>query len=553
MARNKIDSYQRVTDRILEMLESGTVPWQKPWAVAGGVGPQSIDGRPYSGLNRVLLGAADYSDPRWLTFGRALKLSGNVRRGEKGSLAVFWKEYDVKDKDNPGETKTALFMRTYTLFNVEQCEGLDVKPWVPPKPLKESKVAANVNHIVDGMPNPPSIHPDGGDRAYYRPSSDSIHLPVLSAFDGVDEYNATLFHELVHSTGHADRLNRQLTGPSHRFGQHDYGVEELTAEFGAAFLCNEAGISSTTQNHAAYIQSWKNAIKADNRLVVRAAAAAQKAVDYVKGLVKPKPKATVTPTPTPTPAPAKPKPAPVSETQPTAKPTPKAKVWFVQDSKPNARPGPVAVLDIMDGKAAKTFASTLAQITAATEPDKAYGRDICKHVMMQANGHNLRMVVADGFRLLVHEFVNILVDGKAGPLSKPVFFKNVDLTPFVKWTRKLRAGAHVMVDVRKTSTGIHMTICNAADVDESFSVQGRDDMTFPRYLDLVTDAVDGEYENKPFALDPFYIQWLGSYGQTLGDAPARFRRSGGSRAVLVEFKNDDHRSIALIMPMFVRS
>ena len=592
--RKRVDSYQRVTDRILEMLDAGTVPWQKPWAYTGADGgPQSVDGRPYRGLNRLLLGAEDYTDPRWVTFARALKLGGNVRRGQKGSLAVFWKSYDVKDKDSENETKIIRFMRIYTLFNVEQCDNLDIKPWVAPEPAGK-----DANDRVNGlicMDAPPTIDHDGGDRAFYRPSTDSIHLPEFQAFKDNDAYCATVFHELVHSTGHASRLDRQLTGPSHRFGQHDYGVEELTAEFGAAFLCYELGIDTTTENHAAYIDNWKGAIKADKGLVVRAAAGAQKASDYVKGLVKP----VATATPAPAPVKVAPKPKPKPEPQPdfgpmhhvkngaavcnhavpsrgtsgwakvtcdnclalrpsakaVSKPKPKTKPestieWFLKDVKANAKPGPVAVLDISDGKQAKAFIGVLSQVAAATEQETE-ARLSFQHVMMQAAGNNLRMVAADGFRMVVHEFKDILLDGKAGPLAKPVHFLNQDLKDLATWVRKLKAGSQVHVDVRKTSTGIHLTINDALDVDHACGIEGRTDLTFPRYLDLLEDATSRENEGVLFALDPLYLQWLGSYGRTLDPAIARFRNYGASRAVVVEFRGDYDRSMVLIMPMSV--
>ena len=138
--------------------------------------------------------------------------------------------------------------------------------------------------IVEGMPNPPTIDHDGGDRAFYQPSTDSIHMPAVSSFEGAEEYHSTLFHELSHSTGHESRLNRHgmETGIA-AFGSAVYSKEELAAEFGSAFLCARAGIQSTLDNSAAYIDGWRKALNADNRLVITAASQGQKASDYILG------------------------------------------------------------------------------------------------------------------------------------------------------------------------------------------------------------------------------------------------------------------------------
>ena len=165
------------------------------------------------------------------------------------------------------------------MFNIKQCEGLKIEPLQ----ANDVEPLAAAQAIVNEMPNPPSIAHDGGDRAYYVPSMDSIHMPAMITFHGAGEYHSTLFHELAHSTGHALRLNRDSLETPAPFGSEIYSREELVAEFGAAFLCAKAGIDNTLDNSAAYISGWSKALRADKRLVITAASQGQKAADYITG------------------------------------------------------------------------------------------------------------------------------------------------------------------------------------------------------------------------------------------------------------------------------
>ena len=184
----------------------------------------------------------------------------------------------VDDKD--GESKTIPLLKVYRVFNAAQCKGLSLGA-IAPTPTVEPISAAQA--IVDGMSNPPSIDHDGGNRAYYVPTMDSIHMPAINTFHGAGEYHATIFHELSHSTGHKSRLDRDSLETPAPFGSPIYSREELVAEFGAAFLCAQAGIDNTIGNSASYINGWSKALKADRRLVITAASQGQRAADCVTG------------------------------------------------------------------------------------------------------------------------------------------------------------------------------------------------------------------------------------------------------------------------------
>jgi antirestriction protein ArdC len=274
-------AYEVITARIIESLGKGIVPWRKPWGLPPGVRPRNISGRAYSGINTVILGMSPYQDSRWLTFRKAKELGGNIRKGEKATPIVFWKslERDVQNERGEWDTKAFFILKYFNVFNVEQTEGIPVK--VNPDVTAFDAIEA-AEAIIAGMPNPPSIAHDGGDRAYYRPATDEIHLPPRQAFADSGEYYSTAFHELGHSTGHSSRLNRhELETGIAPFGSPTYSKEELAAEFTSAFLCNESGIENTIENSTAYIQGWSRKIKSDPRLVVVAASQGQKATDYI--------------------------------------------------------------------------------------------------------------------------------------------------------------------------------------------------------------------------------------------------------------------------------
>ncbi|MDO8508558.1 MAG: zincin-like metallopeptidase domain-containing protein [Nanoarchaeota archaeon] len=271
--------YQIITERVISLLEKGTVPWHKPWDGGNAVPRSLVTNKPYRGVNAFVLGSAGYESPYWLSFKQARERDGIVRKGERGSPCVYW-NWINKNEDNSHQARRIPFLRYYTLFNVEQCEGI-------PYPKNVEKHVNNFTPIVDceqtveAMPLRPSIQ-HGGQTAFYRPLDDLVNMPCKEHFEASADYYSTLFHELSHSTGHESRLSRPGVMSRTLFGSNEYSKEELVAEMGAAFLCGHCGIENRTiDNSAAYIRTWLENLKRDNRLVVQAAAQAQKSTDYI--------------------------------------------------------------------------------------------------------------------------------------------------------------------------------------------------------------------------------------------------------------------------------
>lgn len=278
-------AYQIITDRIISLLEKGTVPWQKPWHGAERA-PQNLASRkPYRGVNVFLLHAMHYMSPYWLTFKQAVDLGGNVRRGEKSCPVVFWKWLEIEKE---GKKERIPFLRYFNVFNASQCDGIEEHIPKSDAPAREHSPVESAESIVHGMPNRPPIK-HGQAQAFYHPVDDYVGMPSAEHFKSGEEYYSVLFHELTHSTGHANRLARRTVaeneGGSRAFGSQAYSKEELVAEMGAAFLCGQAGIvERTLDNSAAYIASWLSRLKDDPKLVVQAAGLAQKASDYILNL-----------------------------------------------------------------------------------------------------------------------------------------------------------------------------------------------------------------------------------------------------------------------------
>ena len=261
------------------MLAQGTVPWQKPWKSRTGLPRNLVSSKPYRGINVFLLLAMSYESPFWLTFRQALQLGGTVRKGEKSCPVVFWKETTIEDKES-GEPQKIPLLRYYHVFNVAQCDGLKTRTGPVTEPVNG---ILKPDEIVAHMPQRPEIK-HGMIRAFYSPREDCVGLPVRERFERAEGYYATLFHELIHATGHESRLNRVTLTEKAGFGSNPYCKEELIAEMGAAFLCGQAEISERTiDNSAAYLNGWLEQLRNDKTLIVQAAAQAQKAADFILG------------------------------------------------------------------------------------------------------------------------------------------------------------------------------------------------------------------------------------------------------------------------------
>jgi antirestriction protein ArdC len=298
----RADIYARVTDRIVADLASGVRPWAKPWTAPAGQKraritlPVRSNGTPYRGVNVLLLwGAAldrGFSAPMWMTYRQAQELGGQVRKGEAGSLVVFANRITKSETGDDGADveREIPVMKGYTVFNVEQIDGLperyarrpapapDLSPDLSPGPRPHQ--VAEAFFAATG-----AVFRHGGGQAFYAPARDVIQLPPVAAFRDAEAYASVKAHELVHWTGHPSRNARAF---GKRFGDHAYAFEELVAELGAAFLCAHLGVTpEIREDHAAYLANWLQVLQQDKRAIFTAATHAQRAVDYLQGLQMP--------------------------------------------------------------------------------------------------------------------------------------------------------------------------------------------------------------------------------------------------------------------------
>ena len=275
----KSDVYQVVTDRIIGLLESGTAPWHRPWKGNHQAPQNFISRKAYRGINSFLLHAAGYASPFWLTFKQVQSLDARVKKGEHSFPVIFWK---IFEDDETGEKRKIPLLRYYNVFNVAQCEG--IKTLSVPDSNGDFHPIERCEQVVAEMPARPCIE-HGSARACYSPAQDTVRMPEAKRFESPEAYYGTLFHELIHATGHASRLARKEITEPIRFGSDPYSREELVAEMGAAFLCGHCAIeNSTVAQSASYIQAWLERLKDDRKLVVHAAAQAQKACDFILGI-----------------------------------------------------------------------------------------------------------------------------------------------------------------------------------------------------------------------------------------------------------------------------
>jgi antirestriction protein ArdC len=284
--RSTADIEAQITQQVIDRLKEGVAPWRKPWSTAGWMPTSVATGKAYRGINSLILALVaeqkGYTSPLWLTFNQAKALGGRVRKGEKSTMVAFWKVLDrTEDVDGVTETRKIPMLRYYMVFNVEQCDDLTLPARFTRK-REPVEPEAGVAAVVAGYADGPTVRHVAQGRAFYVPATDTVTLPVREQFATASGYAGTVFHELVHSTGHPSRLGRfeaqQAAGP---FGCQSYAKEELVAEMGAALLGAVAGIEVDLDQSASYVASWLKALEDDRGLIIKAAQAAQKAVDRI--------------------------------------------------------------------------------------------------------------------------------------------------------------------------------------------------------------------------------------------------------------------------------
>lgn len=287
----KQDIYKQVTDKIIADLEQGELTWLKPWSAGNMDGrivrPLRHNGTPYSGINVLMLWGtaleAGHNSPYWMTFKQAKELGAHVRKGERGNPVVYANTITKTEEgaDGTEEERTIPFMKVYSVFNVEQIDGLPDHYYAIPAPIIDP--ALRIEHAENFFTATGADIRHGGNRAYYSGGNDHVQMPPFECFRSPESYYATLAHELTHWTKHKSRLDREFGRK--RWGDEAYAREELVAELGAAFLCADLALTPEPgSDHAAYIQSWLKVLKDDKRVIFAAAAHAQRAADFLHGL-----------------------------------------------------------------------------------------------------------------------------------------------------------------------------------------------------------------------------------------------------------------------------
>jgi antirestriction protein ArdC len=290
----RTDVYDRITNQIVAELEKGVRPWHRSWNAEHAAGritrPLRANGISYQGINVLMLWSAaldkGYAAPIWMTFKQALELKANVRKGEHGSLVVYADKIirTETDTDTGEESERAIpFMKGYTVFNVEQIDGLPEHYYAKPAPRTET--VQRIERVEKFFAATGATVRHGGNRAFYSPASDCVQMPPFESFRDAESYYATLAHEGTHWTRHPSRLDRDFGRK--RFGDEGYAVEELVAELGSAFLCADLELTpEVREDHASYIASWIKVLKNDKRAIFSAASHAQRAADFLHGLQK---------------------------------------------------------------------------------------------------------------------------------------------------------------------------------------------------------------------------------------------------------------------------
>jgi antirestriction protein ArdC len=288
----RTDVYQKITDQIVSELEQGVRPWLKPWNAEHAAGritrPLRGNGIPYRGINILMLWSAamekGFAAPIWMTFKQALEFDAHVRKGEQGSLVVYADKIirAETDADTGEESERAIpFMKGYTVFNVEQIDGLPERFYAKAEPRGET--VQRIERVESFFAATGAVVRHGGNRAYYSISTDHVQMPPIEAFRDAESYYATRAHETTHWTRHKSRLDRDFGRK--RYGGEGYAIEELVAELGSAFLSADLDLTPEIRDdHAAYIASWIKVLKDDKRAIFSAASHAQRAADFLHGL-----------------------------------------------------------------------------------------------------------------------------------------------------------------------------------------------------------------------------------------------------------------------------
>ena len=280
------DTAQEITDLVVAQLEQGVAPWRRPWSV-NGLEPTSLQtGKTYRGINALLLSmflnAGGYDRNLWVTYRQAEALGGNVRKGERGYPVVFWKKVQGDDVEGEKVGKSFMIMKSFTVFNVAQCESLTLPEKYATPAFTWEGNDESVQAILAGYTDAPKLKHKAQAQAFYVPGTDTVTMPPREAFPTVEDYAETLFHEMTHSTGHKSRLDRFTdTDEPAVFGSESYAREELVAELGAMMLLSRAGLQADVTNNAAYIGGWLKRLQDDKRLIIQAAQRADKAVAWI--------------------------------------------------------------------------------------------------------------------------------------------------------------------------------------------------------------------------------------------------------------------------------
>jgi antirestriction protein ArdC len=287
------DLYQEVTYKIISMLEQGVAPWRRTWSTYG-LAKNYITGHVYRGINFILMNNTSHLIPYFLTFNQIREIGGKLKKGAKAEKVIYF-NLVYKDRDNRtvsneeathlynigAEVKTLKFIKYYSVFNVEDVEGIKLD--ISEIQLKPNEKKDKCESIVENMPKCPEIKHIDSKGAFYSPGLDIVNMPQIEQFESAEAYYATLFHELIHSTGHVSRLGREEVMNPHGFGSKPYSREELVAEMGASFLCSSVQIDfdQIFENNVAYLSGWLKVLKEDSKFIFKVASEAQKGVDFI--------------------------------------------------------------------------------------------------------------------------------------------------------------------------------------------------------------------------------------------------------------------------------